>query len=827
MKKSYRIICSVLVLTLLVCNFGILFSNAAGSDDYTTINIYGEYNQSYAQTMLALDDKEDTLEKGPINAFRKSPEAWWYTDDTKTGKEYADNLKILKYDYDLEKVAMQRAAEISLMFSHTRPNGQKYTTAYDELVGDIFQWKGENIAAGTHMTMEGAFNAWKEDGLPYSQQGHRRNMLNSNYTRIGIAYVRIDDMDYWVQEFGTLYDENSASSKYVPPADGKRKVRIQLLNSLVSGDPSNPVPPSAEPPKEKEAEVEYHATKDPPYALLTYTPKGTLDPSAIGDQPFLLTDSYATGDIDDEIKLPDGTKLYKGTKISNLDSDYESKDTSIVTVDSEGNLYGEALGETEVTISAPAYNISESFIVKVTPRDLKDAILQIDGSIFEFTGKGIEPDVTVYCDFVPLEKDKDYTVAYSDNRNVGKNATITVTGKGNYKGTASITFEITPLSIKDADITLEYTSTPYTGQERKPHLKSMKTAEYEFTPETASRGFGRRPILSAGTLPVIPVIEGEDYTIDYANNINTGTATAIVKGMGNLIDSSRAGEFEIVKTKLGDALITVEYDTVEYDGTEKKPKVTISVDGTELKEGTDFKVTYSDNVEIGKAGLKIEGLDAFDEIKSEREFTITPRSIKTATVTPEYTSTKYTGSELKPNVTVKLGDKTLTADDYTVAYSNNKDAGTATITVTGKGHYTDSAAGTFTITAPCQHDWGSGTITKAATCKEKGVKTFTCSKCNETKTEDIPRTDHVLGAEATCTTPQKCTVCGTVIAEATGKHKDLNSDGKCDVCGANVNYSPDTGSGNAPVLCMMIFLASALSAAALLIVNAVKRKKAE
>lgn len=61
-------------------------------------------------------------------------------------------------------------------------------------------------------------------------------------------------------------------------------------------------------------------------------------------------------------------------------------------------------------------------------------------------------------------------------------------------------------------------------------------------------------------------------------------------------------------------------------------------------------------------------------------------------------STTYTGSAKKPNVTVKDGDYTLVeGKDYTVTYSNNTNAGTATVTVTGKGNYTGSASKNFTI----------------------------------------------------------------------------------------------------------------------------------
>ena len=76
----------------------------------------------------------------------------------------------------MEKVAMQRAAEIALAWGHERPNGRSTWSAYDECGYE--RWSvGENIAAG-HTSAYSAYVAWREDNEAYSGQGHRRNMLN-------------------------------------------------------------------------------------------------------------------------------------------------------------------------------------------------------------------------------------------------------------------------------------------------------------------------------------------------------------------------------------------------------------------------------------------------------------------------------------------------------------------------------------------------------------------------------------------------------------------------------------------------------------------------
>ncbi len=84
----------------------------------------------------------------------------------------------------------------------------------------------------------------------------------------------------------------------------------------------------------------------------------------------------------------------------------------------------------------------------------------------------------------------------------------------------------------------------------------------------------------------------------------------------------------------------------------------------------------------------------------------------------------------------------------------------------------------------CSHNWGDGTVTTAATCTEKGVKTFTCSECGETKTEEIDALGHSwdegkITTEATCTekgvktfTCTRCNTTKTEEVEATGHSWD-------------------------------------------------------
>ena len=135
-----------------------------------------------------------------------------------------------------------------------------------------------------------------------------------------------------------------------------------------------------------------------------------------------------------------------------------------------------------------------------------------------------------------------------------------------------------------------------------------------------------------------------------------------------------------------------------YTGSSIKPTITVK-DGTKtLVNGTDYTVAYSNNTKVGTATVTITGKGNYTGTIT-KTFTINAKSITSATVS-EISAQTYTGSAIKPAVTVKDGTKTLVnGTDYTVAYSNNTKVGTATVKITGKGNYTGVVTKTFAITA--------------------------------------------------------------------------------------------------------------------------------
>lgn len=102
-------------------------------------------------------------------------------------------LAALTMKENISSAANVRAKEIVQSFSHTRPDGRAFSTALAES-GVSFKSAGENIAWGQRTPAE-VVNAWM------NSDGHRENILSSNYTSIGVGYYVQDGAAYWAQLF--------------------------------------------------------------------------------------------------------------------------------------------------------------------------------------------------------------------------------------------------------------------------------------------------------------------------------------------------------------------------------------------------------------------------------------------------------------------------------------------------------------------------------------------------------------------------------------------------------------------------------------------------
>ena len=357
------------------------------------------------------------------------------------------------------------------------------------------------------------------------------------------------------------------------------------------------------------------------------------------------------------------------------DGDYTLILDKDITVEYGENINAADNGGT-ITVTGIGKYIGEATIeFNIYPLALLDENVEISPESAVYTGSQITPDVTVTVGDKVLEEgeDKDYVVLYDENIDAGEDAgTVTVRGTGNYGGEVIVKFDIAPVEITEEFISGVPESAAYTGSQITPDV-TVKDGETALT-------------------------EGTDYTVTYGTNKDVGQGTVTVKGKGGYAGTVDL-TFDIVAKTIKSSDVTGVPSSMTYTGSQLKPAVTVKVDGKTLKSGTDYTVTYGTNKDAGQGTVTIKGKGNYAGTVTSK-FTIDQKDLSGGTISGAPSEVTYTGSAITPAVTFKLDGKDLKAGtDYKVTYSNNKEVGTAKITVEGIGNYKGSTSVNFTIKA--------------------------------------------------------------------------------------------------------------------------------
>ena len=157
------------------------------------------------------------------------------------------------------------------------------------------------------------------------------------------------------------------------------------------------------------------------------------------------------------------------------------------------------------------------------------------------------------------------------------------------------------------------------------------------------------------------------------------------------------GDYVDAVMSLEEADVILPIDDFLYSGKAIIPTINVTFYGTSLVEGKDYTVTFTNNISAGTATATITGIGDYTGTVT-RTFVINKAHLDSQKVTLSKTSYTYNGKTKKPTVTVKVnGTKLKSGTDYTVSYKNNKNIGTATVTIKGKGNYTGTVTKQFTI----------------------------------------------------------------------------------------------------------------------------------
>ncbi len=548
--------------------------------------------------------------------------------------------------------------------------------------------------------------------------------------------------------------------------------------------------------------VTYENNINPGIATVTVTGRGNYAGTTKSEN-FVITSKDAQG-LD--VKLTPDTFIYDGTpKTPSVEVRDEG---NIVSPDYYDVAYVENtnVGQGKVIVTGKGLYNNKNVIAifSIYSKPIQESGVTLNPNSMQYTGSKLNPGVIVKDGNKTLVRGTDYTVSYGeegDNINVDK-GTVIVRGIGNYSGRVEKTFTITPKPIQGSWVTLSKTTYAYQGAEVRPEVRV--------------RDSDRNVVLTLD----------EDYTVDYNDNINIGTAKVIVKGKGNYTGTINK-TFTISNTTLANAVLEITPREFTYDTTRKMPEYVVKLNGNVLRQdvdytvnitndlinvgtktisitgkgnctgtlsdtfkikpknitdsdvtislnpsnltytfnwddkiptvgikakfhiytytsdenlpsvpgdlntvptgevigrevikdievnlqnNTDYTLTYSNNRNVGTGNLTIEGRGNYTG-KIERNIIIGAKNISSTTITLNQSTYTYDGNAKTPTPTVKDGNHTLVKDtDYTVSYSNNTAAGTATVTVTGKGNFTGTKSVNFTIEVAAVTRSGNGVI---------------------------------------------------------------------------------------------------------------------
>ena len=541
MKRLFKFNIFMFFLIMITAYLG---SELVKASDTVTVSYEATHHQSEAREMLRL-----------LNEFRTGGTWYWNQDNTTKTNIAPNELQPLQWDYELEKLAIKRAEEIAVFYSHTRPAGNER-----ELL------TGENIAAGQD-NFNSAFIAWREDDDPYLWQGHRRNMLNNHYTHVGIACVERDGRKYWVQNFSFRGYGNTP----IELNNSTEQVRVNIKKDLI-----------------KEVGIEVR-TVDWYVGMLL--PKNE-------DSDYLVIDAGESIKIQEPMPyyLIEDRKVY----VSDVKITSRSEDESIAAVGRDGTITGISKGKTRIIYEGLFFNglFSDYAEIKVKLTDISGFSLYFDDEEFSYsyTGNPIKPKAIV--DNPELVEGRDYILEYKNNIEVGK-AVVVAKGINNYEGKLEKKFEIVPADGEKFAIS-GIADKNYTGKKIYQNISIVNDE-------------GKKLIENVDyTLKYSDNIEPGEATIDIEYK---GNYQGNVSKYFNIIEKDKEIKKKPAKFNDENNLKTSQSRKDNVKIKNVKPKINkIRIDKGKIsvfikfKKGISYKLQYSDNKKMVKPmTIKVKG----------------------------------------------------------------------------------------------------------------------------------------------------------------------------------------------------------------------------
>lgn len=330
---------------------------------------------------------------------------------------------------------------------------------------------------------------------------------------------------------------------------------------------------------------------------------------------------------------------------------FKSSNEDLATVDGNGVVTTKANAHGSATITATAgdhtatYKLTQAGSGINVTADQKTIVYK-EWWETENLLDNIKKSINVTCADCHnnLGRDKDYEVIVSDYKKTGK-VDVTIKGIGAFEGMTaktSVNVEYHKHGEEGYDIRNLYSGYNWTGKEVKPDVL-IRCADCNKE-----------------------LKEGTDYKLEYKNNVNVGTATVKVVGMGAYKGVDQTANFEIEEDCGWNRFYSKGHKDGESLGTFKWTGNTVLIDpdmrcshcDKELQENVDYKVEYSNNIDPGVASMKIIGMGDYKGYELNFTFVIekkapttTEDQKPTTTTTETKPTTSSTTTETKPATT--------------------------------------------------------------------------------------------------------------------------------------------------------------------------------
>ncbi len=545
-----------------------------------------------------------------------------------------------------------------------------------------FEWVNPNEDVGDPTVYDGTSEpygrAFAAKFVPTDSENYAELSLNVR-VHVHKATISIADIKDWDYTEAFQYDGTEHKVELVIPADLQGKIKVDYENNTATDVNTYKAAATISAVDDAHYAIyESVTTRELDWAIV----KGDLAPTD-AEKSVLFGTKEVTVTPADFGLTQDGIKIevtHAGNSLITgyLPSDDMRSVTFMLRDTDKTDAANNASDTATLKFSSANYNETSgnTLTIKIINKRTDTEKLQIDVPATVTYGDTVTPSVG---ESKPAGAG-DVTFKFFDKDNHEVLTTAQPFDAGTYKVTASCesestiytaeaTFTVEPREIEAKDVAFDKELT-YTGNE----LTQTVTVT-----------------VNGKTLTV-----GKDYTVSGLTGTEPGSYPVTVTGTGNYTGKVTKS-FTISKAQISSAAITYDAGPYGYTGKEWKPEVAVSFNDAALTADTDYTVSYENNINAGTAKIIITGIGDHFTGSTEKTFTINSAEISGCTFAP-IADVTYNTKAHTPEVTVAISGRTLEADkDYTVSYASNINAGTVTVTVTGKGNFTGTASKTFTI----------------------------------------------------------------------------------------------------------------------------------